>query len=74
MDKDKRMNSQVKIPVSIGIRPALISKIDTLASQAGKSRSELITRIMGSVIDDLSRPEVTWVKISKDQLIRILTV
>ena len=68
------MNSQAKIPVSIAMRPSLISKIDAIASQAGRSRSEFITRIIGSVIDDLSRPEVAWVKINKEHLIKIMTV
>jgi len=68
------MNSQAKIPVSIAMRPSLVSELDTLASQVGKSRSELVTMIIGTVIHDLSRPEVTWVKISKDHMIKIMTV
>jgi metal-responsive CopG/Arc/MetJ family transcriptional regulator len=68
------MTSEMKIVVSIAIRPTLVKKVDKLASNLGKSRSELISRIVGSVIDDLSRNDLSWVKISKRNFIDLLSV
>lgn len=68
------MNGTAKITTGISIQPGLVEKIDRLAQACGKSRSEMIGRIVGTVIDDLMRPDVGWVKIERNHLMQLLTI
>jgi len=66
---------EAKTPVSLALRPGLVRKLDKLARQVGQSRSETVSRLLGTFIDDLLSPEVAWVKIARDDLTdRILKV
>lgn len=60
---------KLKKPVSIAMRPSLVVKLDQLAKQIGQSRSETACRLMGLFVDDLLKPEIGWIKISRDHLI-----
>ena len=68
------MNGSAKRPTSISFRPAFQNLLDKSARGYGISRSQLITRILGVVLYDLGRPDIDFVKISKHDLNRSLTI
>jgi predicted transcriptional regulator len=68
------MNGQRKAPTSVAFAPAFQKRLDRLASKYGISRSQLITRMLVLTIDSVERPEVEWIKISRRDFERNLTM
>ena len=64
-----------KTTMHLAVRPNLKSKVDALAAQVGKSRSETVSRVLALVIDQLTRQDAdVWIRLKKSYLIDTLEI